>query len=76
MTSRTAGKGELLRQFAFRVERVSSGEDALRELAGADSQDPYRLVLMDWHMPGLDGLETSRIIKRGGGFATFPRSPW
>ena len=56
---------ELLKQFAFRVEHVSSGEDALRELAGADSQDPYQLVLMDWHMPGLDGLETSRIIKRG-----------
>jgi two-component system, sensor histidine kinase and response regulator len=64
---------ELLKQFAFRVARVSSGEDALRELAGADSQDPYWLVLMDWHMPGLDGLETSRIIKRGERLRNLPK---
>ena len=64
---------ELLRQFAFRVEHVSSGEDALRALAGADSQDPYQLVLMDWHMPGLDGLATSRIIKRGERLRNVPK---
>ena len=55
---------DALRVFALRVDSVSSGEDAVREIAAADSQDPYRLVLMDWHMPGMDGLETSRIIKR------------
>jgi PAS domain S-box-containing protein len=64
---------ELLKQFAFRVERAFSGEDALRELAGADSQDPYRLVLMDWRMPGLDGLEASRIIRRGERLRNIPR---
>jgi len=35
---------------------VSSGDDAVREIASADSQDPYRLILMDWHMPGMDGI--------------------
>ena len=64
---------ELLKQFAFRVACVSSGEDALRELAGADSHDPYQLVLMDWHMPGLNGLETSRIIKRGARLRNVPK---
>src|SRR5262252_7008665 len=55
----------MLRQFAIRTECVSSGDDALRELLAADSQDPYGIVLMDWQMPGMDGLETSRVIKRG-----------
>jgi two-component system, sensor histidine kinase and response regulator len=64
---------ELLKQFAFRVEGVSSGEEALRELAGSDSQDPYQLVLMDWQMPGLDGLETSRIIKHGERLRNVPK---
>jgi signal transduction histidine kinase/DNA-binding response OmpR family regulator/HPt (histidine-containing phosphotransfer) domain-containing protein len=55
---------EALRVFALRAESVASGEDAVRTIAAADSQDPYQLVLMDWHMPGMDGLEASRIIKR------------
>src|SRR5271170_2844800 len=54
---------DAVRVFGLRVESGSSGEDAVREIAAADSQDPYRLVLMDWHLPGMDGLEGSRIIK-------------
>jgi PAS domain S-box-containing protein len=64
---------DMLRQFTFRVESASSGNDALRELANADTQDPYRLVLMDWQMPGLDGLETSRRVKCGGNLRNLPK---
>jgi signal transduction histidine kinase/CheY-like chemotaxis protein len=64
---------EALRVFAMRADSVSSGEDAVREIAAADSQDPYRLVLMDWHMPGMDGLEASRIIKRNDRLQHVPK---
>jgi signal transduction histidine kinase/CheY-like chemotaxis protein/HPt (histidine-containing phosphotransfer) domain-containing protein len=59
--------------FALRAESVSSGEDAVREIASADSHDPYRLILMDWHMPGMDGLEASRIIKRDDRLQHVPK---
>ena len=62
-----------LRGFAVRAEPVASGEDALRKLTAADSKDPYQLVLLDWHMPGMDGLEASRIIKHGGRLKNVPR---
>jgi CheY-like chemotaxis protein/HPt (histidine-containing phosphotransfer) domain-containing protein len=62
-----------LRIFALRADSVSSGEDALRQIAVADSQDPYKLILMDWHMPGMDGLETSRIIKRDDRLQHIPK---
>jgi signal transduction histidine kinase/CheY-like chemotaxis protein len=64
---------EALRIFALRAESVSSGEEAVREIAAADSHDPYQLVLMDWHMPGMDGLETSRIIKRNDRLKHIPK---
>jgi CheY-like chemotaxis protein len=64
---------DALRVFALRAESVSSGKDAVREIASADSQDPYRLVLMDWHMPQMDGLEASRIIKRDDRLQHIPK---
>jgi CheY-like chemotaxis protein len=63
----------MLGTFALRVESVSSGEDAVREIAAADSQDPYRLVFMDWYMHGMDGLEASRLIKRGDRLKNIPK---
>jgi PAS domain S-box-containing protein len=64
---------EMLGSFALRVESVASGEDAVREIAAADSQDPYRLVLMDWYMRGMDGLEASRVIKRSDRLKNVPK---
>ena len=64
---------EALQAFALRADSVSSGEDAVREIVAADSLDPYRLVLMDWHMPGMDGLQTSRIIRRNDRLQHVPK---
>jgi len=64
---------DALEVFALRVDSVSSGQAALRELTAADSRYPYQLVFMDWHMPGMDGLEASRLILRGGRLKHVPK---
>ncbi len=47
----------------MRVEAVSSGADALIAIRRADGEDPYQLVLMDWRMPLMDGIETIRRLR-------------
>lgn len=58
---------ELAGSLLFQVVAVSSGEAALKELDRVrrdNSYPDYDIILMDWKMPGLDGIETSRQIKR------------
>ena len=55
-----------LESFTFKVTNVASGEEALTELeinANNKKSQPYELVLMDWKMPGMNGIETTKRIK-------------
>ncbi len=61
---------EMMAAFGFQVVSVASGEAALALLNG--SEVVFDLVLMDWKMPGLDGIETSRRIKQDPRFAQLP----
>ncbi len=54
----------MLMSCAMRVEPASSGSIALEKIDLADANGaPYDLVVMDWRMPGLDGLEAAQRIK-------------
>ncbi len=56
---------KILESFGFRVELVSSGKDSLAILKDNQSlAKPFELVMIDWLMPGLDGIETSRRIRQ------------
>src|SRR5258705_492398 len=54
---------EPLSAVASRVDTVASGKEALAAIMEKDRVEPYDIVFMDWRMPGMDGLETSRHIK-------------
>ncbi|MEP0339723.1 MAG: response regulator [Alphaproteobacteria bacterium] len=66
---------EALQAMSFDATAVHSGEAALAELSRSVTDGdpaPYRLVLMDWSMPGFDGIETMREIKKIKGLAALP----
>lgn len=51
---------DILVSLKARADSVGSGSTALQVIAEADRLgDPYQLVLIDWAMPGLNGVETS-----------------
>ena len=52
-----------LESFSFNVTTVSSGKKAIEELENCSKDKPYKLVLMDWQMPNMDGLETIKKLK-------------
>ncbi|MGA2546548.1 MAG: response regulator [Rectinemataceae bacterium] len=57
---------DILQSLRFRVEVVGSGEEAVQSVMEADGKDTYGLVLMDWLMPGIDGIEATRRITQEG----------
>jgi two-component system, sensor histidine kinase and response regulator len=63
-----------LESFNLEVKTVSSGKEALSELEKfAKDKHPYQLVLIDWFMPELDGIETVKQIKIDPQLAAIPQ---
>ena len=64
---------EALTAMTFMPVAVGDGPQALAELdRAADSGEPYELVLMDWKMPDMDGIETSKRIKADSKLTSTP----
>jgi DNA-binding NtrC family response regulator len=51
---------KILTQAGYQVEVASSGEEALDKIKG----DGFDVVITDWKMPRMDGLEVTRRVKK------------
>ena len=64
---------EMLGALGVRADTAASGEEALALLARAAQDDQaYRFVLMDYRMPGVDGVETIRRMRKDAPPAQLP----
>jgi signal transduction histidine kinase/CheY-like chemotaxis protein/HPt (histidine-containing phosphotransfer) domain-containing protein len=63
---------QILSSFSFEVTVAASGEEGLAELESASEDSPVELVIMDWKMPGIDGIEASKRIKNHPRLSKIP----
>ncbi len=63
---------DMLESFGFDVQTAGSGQAALDELERSATHSPCDLILIDWKMPGLDGIETTRLIRRNPRLKKMP----
>jgi CheY-like chemotaxis protein len=56
--------GDLLGNMSFTVDKVESGQEAIIATDLAEAQGkPYDIVFLDWLMPSMDGIETSKRLR-------------
>ncbi|MBP9491055.1 MAG: transporter substrate-binding domain-containing protein [Aliarcobacter sp.] len=55
----------IIKSLKFEVKALCCGKEAIKELEKANKENsPYTLVLMDWMMPEMDGIETIKKINQ------------
>ena len=62
-TARTT-LGQMCERFGWQVSMAAGGEEALAACAAASARgEDFQLVLMDWRMPGMDGMSATRQLR-------------
>lgn len=55
---------EMLNRVGMKSEWVLSGSEAVEKIAAVyNTPDEYFTIFMDWKMPGMDGIETAKMIR-------------
>ena len=65
---------KMLENLNFQVDVAASGTEALEKLTNADKEgSPFKLILLDWKMPGMSGLEVAHTITQGNILSHRPK---
>ncbi len=64
---------DMLEAFSFDVYAASSAEKGLEIVDEMnDKNQPLKLILMDWRLPGINGIEAARLIKERADLKVMP----
>ena len=67
-----AGSAAMMRSLGWVVTEAASGELALQAVGVAIDQQPFDALFVDWQMPGMDGWDTLRAVRRLYGARELP----
>jgi two-component system sensor histidine kinase/response regulator len=63
---------DMLESFTFEVGVAASGPEGIAELEAASKDKQFELVIMDWKMPDMDGIEACQQIKDRKNLSKIP----
>jgi signal transduction histidine kinase/DNA-binding response OmpR family regulator/HPt (histidine-containing phosphotransfer) domain-containing protein len=55
---------DMLTSLGFNVTVAKNGAEALEKFENHTDKDPFSLIVVDWQMPGMDGLELVNELKK------------
>lgn len=58
----------LATDLSFKTEMAVDGRDALSKLVKSDPRHPFAVMLVDWDMPVMNGLELVQAVRRNHDF--------
>ncbi len=64
---------DILESFSFEVYEVPNGRDAIRMISLNDISHPFKLLITDWQMPDIDGVEVIKQIKNNTELMSPPK---
>jgi two-component system sensor histidine kinase/response regulator len=65
---------ELVAMLEFEVDKCESGRKSIQLIQKAEKKGrPYDLILMDWKMPGMDGVQTAKAIENDAEIEQKPK---
>jgi len=67
-----AGSAAMMRSLGWVVAEAASGEQALQAVGAVIDTQPFDALFIDWQMPGMDGWETLRAVRRLYGARELP----
>jgi signal transduction histidine kinase/DNA-binding response OmpR family regulator/HPt (histidine-containing phosphotransfer) domain-containing protein len=63
----------MLESIGLNVTLAATANEGISELEKADNTNPFKLVLMDWQMTGMNGIEASSKIKANNSIKNKPK---
>jgi two-component system chemotaxis response regulator CheY len=58
----------LAQELSFQTEEAADGRIGLDKIIHNDPREPYAVVLVDWDMPNMNGLELVHTVRRNKSF--------